>query len=67
MKKENLSILLMILASICFIISFALSINDNEVPAFRHYLQIISGSLFLILAWRQVLKNRPKNTPKEIV
>ena len=67
MKKETLGILLMIIASICFIISFALSTNDSKLSESPLYWQIISGSVFLILAWHQVLKNRPKNKSKEIV
>jgi hypothetical protein len=66
MKTKRMSIIFMVIASLCFLISFIVTMMGNEASGYRLYLLIISGLIFLILAWRTVIINTRKTESEEI-
>jgi len=65
MKSRILGIVLMTLASLCFVVSFVVIILTSDASRYLFYLQLICGLAFLIVAWRSMIPAKRKKGEEE--
>ena len=65
MKSRIIGIVLMALASLCFVVSFVVIILTSDASRYLFYLQMICGLAFLIVAWRSLIPTKRKKEEEE--
>ncbi len=63
MKNKTSGIILLIIASLCFLASAIATAVEDEILGYRFFLQIVGGVIFFILALKGLAGDKSKRSP----